>query len=84
MSGGRTPALLTQPARPHQPIPEDAVIIDFCSSESEYETPAAAPRTDSRVEDPCGGPCPPRRPSSSAAVSDDVAQDETEGNVGCL
>ena len=76
MSVGRTPALLTQPARVRPPIPEDAVIIDLCSSESEDETPAAAPRTDLRVEDP--------RPPSSTAGSDDVAQDETEGNVACL
>ena len=76
MSVGRTPALLTQPARPRQPIPEDAVIIDLCSSESEDATPAAAPRTDLRVEDPC--------PPSSAAVSDDVAQDEMEGNDACF
>jgi hypothetical protein len=76
MSVGRTPALVTQPAQPRPPIPEDAVIIDLCSSESEGETPAAAPRTDLRVEDPC--------PPSSANVSDDVVQDETEGNVGCM
>jgi hypothetical protein len=76
MSVGRTLALLTQPARPRPPIPEDAVIIDLCSSESEDETPAAAPRTDLRVEDP--------RPPSSAAVSDDVAQYETEGNYGYI
>ena len=75
MSVGRTLALVTQPVQPRPPIPEDAVIIDLCSSESEDETPAAAPRTDLRVEDPC--------PPSSAAVSDDVVQDETEGNAGC-
>jgi hypothetical protein len=68
--------LLTQPTQPRQPIPEDAVIIDLCSSESEDETPAAVPRTDLRVEDP--------RPRSSAAVNDNVAQDETEGNVDCI
>ena len=76
MSVGHTPALLTQPAWPRPPIPEDAVIIDLCSSESDDETPAAAPRTDLRVEDPC--------PPSSAAVNDNVAQDETEGNVDCI
>ena len=76
MSVGRTPALLTQPARPRPPIPEDAVIIDLCSSESEDETPAAAPRTDLRVEDP--------RPPSSAAVSDDAAQNEIAGTAGCI
>jgi hypothetical protein len=75
MSVGRAPSLLTQPARPRPPIPEDAVIIDLCSSESEDETPAAAPRTDLRVEDPC--------PPSSAAVCDVIAQDEMEGNVDC-
>ena len=79
MSVGRTPALLTQLARPRQPIPEDAVIIDLCSSESEDETPVAAPtppQTGLRVEDPC--------PPSSAAVSDDVAQGEMEGTVWCI
>ncbi len=78
MSVGRTPALLAQPARPRQPIPEDAVIIDLCSSESEDETPAAAPRTDLCVEDPC--------PLSSAAISEEAeeAHDEMEGNVACL
>ena len=75
MSVGRTPALRTQPTRSRPAIPEDAVIIDLCSSESEGETPAAAPRTDLRVKDPC--------PPSSAAVSDDVAQDEMEGNIDC-
>ena len=74
MSVGRTPALLTQPARPRQRIPEDSVIIDLCSSESEDETLAAAPRTDLRVE----GPCP------TSFFRDDVAQDETKGNVGCI
>ncbi len=77
MSVGRK-ALFTQPARPRPPIPEDAVIIDLCSSESEDETPAAAPRTDLRVEDP------PSRPRSSAAVRDDVAQGELEGNLACI
>ncbi len=79
MSVGLTLALVTQPVQPRPPIPEDAVIIDLCSSESEDETPAAAPRTDLRVEDSC----PPRRPSS-AAVRDDVALDEMEGNVACI
>ena len=79
MSVGRTPPLLTQPAWPRPAIPEDAEIIDLSSSESEDDTPAAAPRTDLRllrVEDPC--------PPSSAAVSDDVAQEEMGGNVECI
>jgi hypothetical protein len=76
MSVGRAPSLLTQPARPRPPIPEDAVIIDLCSSESEDDTPAAVPRTDLRVEDSC--------PPSSTASSDDVAQGEMEGNVDCI
>ncbi len=78
MSVGRTLALLTQPAWPRPPIPEDAVIIDLCSSESEDETQAAATRTDLRVEDPC--------PLSGAAISEEAeeAHDEMEGNAGCI
>ena len=78
MSVGRTPASLTQPARPRPPIPEDAVIIHLCGPESEDETPAAAPRTDLRVEDPC--------PLSSAAISEEAeeAHDEMKGNVACI